>query len=71
MKAVLGAGPPVQVFGDDYPTPDGTAIRDYIHVEDLAEAHIKALDYARRPAEDGGHAIASTWEPASVRQCSM
>ena len=44
MKAVLGAGPPVKVFGDDYPTPDGTCIRDYIHVEDLADAHIQALD---------------------------
>jgi len=44
MKAVLGAGPPVKVFGTDYPTPDGTCIRDYIHVEDLADAHVKALD---------------------------
>jgi UDP-glucose-4-epimerase GalE len=44
MKAVLGNGPPVKVFGNDYPTPDGTAVRDYIHVEDLAEAHIKAVD---------------------------
>ncbi len=44
MKAVLGAGPPVSVFGSDYPTPDGTCIRDYIHVEDLADAHVKALD---------------------------
>jgi len=33
------------IFGDDYPTPDGTCIRDYIHVEDLADAHLKALDY--------------------------
>lgn len=45
MKATLGERPPVQVFGDDYPTPDGTAIRDYIHVEDLADAHIRAIDY--------------------------
>ena len=45
MKAVLGFRPPVQVFGTDYPTPDGTAIRDYVHVDDLADAHIKALDY--------------------------
>jgi len=35
----------VSIFGTDYPTPDGTGVRDYIHVEDLAEAHIKALDY--------------------------
>ena len=45
MKAALGKRPPVGVFGSDYPTPDGTAIRDYIHVEDLADAHVKALDY--------------------------
>jgi UDP-glucose 4-epimerase/UDP-arabinose 4-epimerase len=44
MKAVLGEGPPVRVFGADYPTPDGTCVRDYIHVEDLADAHIRALD---------------------------
>ncbi|MFM8311949.1 MAG: UDP-glucose 4-epimerase GalE [Ilumatobacteraceae bacterium] len=45
MKAVLGAGPALRVFGTDYPTPDGTCIRDYIHVDDLADAHVKALDY--------------------------
>jgi UDP-glucose-4-epimerase GalE len=45
MKATLGKRPPVQVFGDDYPTPDGTCIRDYIHVDDLADAHIRALDH--------------------------
>ncbi len=45
MKAILGKRPPVQVFGDDYPTPDGTCIRDYIHVDDLADAHIRALTY--------------------------
>jgi len=43
MKAVLGRRPPLQVFGDDYPTPDGTCIRDYVHVDDLADAHVKAL----------------------------
>ena len=45
MKATLGHGPPLQVFGNDYPTPDGTCIRDYIHVDDLADAHVRALDY--------------------------
>ena len=45
MKATLGYGPPLQVFGTDYPTPDGTCIRDYIHVDDLADAHVRALDY--------------------------
>lgn len=45
MKAALGHSDGVQVFGTDYPTPDGTGVRDYIHVEDLAQAHIAALDY--------------------------
>ncbi len=45
MKAVLGRTGPVQVFGDDYPTADGTCVRDYIHVDDLAAAHVRALGY--------------------------
>jgi UDP-glucose-4-epimerase GalE len=45
MKAVLGRGEPVEVFGNDYPTPDGTAIRDYVHVDDLADAHARAVDH--------------------------
>jgi UDP-glucose 4-epimerase len=44
LDAILGRRPPLRVFGDDYPTPDGTAIRDYIHVSDLAAAHVRALD---------------------------
>jgi UDP-glucose-4-epimerase GalE len=43
IEAATG-GAPLQVFGDDYPTPDGTCIRDYIHVSDLADAHVRALD---------------------------
>ena len=45
MKAVLLDDYELKVFGDDYDTPDGTCIRDYIHVEDLADAHVKALAY--------------------------
>jgi len=45
MKAVLLGDRKLQVFGDDYDTPDGSCIRDYIHVDDLAGAHVKALDY--------------------------
>jgi UDP-glucose-4-epimerase GalE len=45
MKAILGFSGPLNVFGNDYPTPDGTCVRDYIHVDDLADAHVKALDY--------------------------
>jgi len=51
MKATLGRRPPVQVFGTDYPTPDGTCIRDYIHVDDLADAHVKALEYLKAGGE--------------------
>jgi len=45
IEAALGKRPPVKIFGTDYPTPDGTAIRDYIHVMDLADAHVRALEY--------------------------
>lgn len=43
IDAALGAGPPLVVFGGDYDTPDGTAVRDYTHVADLADAHVRAL----------------------------
>ncbi len=46
-EAVVGKRPGVAIFGTDYPTPDGTGVRDYIHVEDLASAHLDALDYLR------------------------
>ncbi len=45
IRAALGQGPALQVFGDDYPTPDGTCVRDYVHVCDLADAHERALRY--------------------------
>lgn len=44
LKAIKGDIPEIKVFGTDYDTPDGTCIRDYIHVEDLADAHMKALE---------------------------
>jgi len=47
FRAAQGINPEVQIFGTDYPTPDGTAVRDYIHIEDLASAHLLALDHAR------------------------
>jgi len=47
MAAAGGNGAPLMVFGDDYPTPDGTCIRDYVHVTDLAGAHIMALEHIR------------------------
>jgi UDP-glucose 4-epimerase len=53
LRAVLGINPAVQIFGTDYPTRDGTAVRDYIHIEDLAAAHLLALEHA----EPGRHRI--------------
>ncbi|MDB5384183.1 MAG: galE [Rhodospirillales bacterium] len=44
IDAALGRRPPLTVFGEDYPTPDGTCIRDYVHVADLADAHLRVLD---------------------------
>jgi len=58
MKALLGASPTLKVFGNDYPTPDGTCIRDYIHVEDLADAHVKALDRLASITDDGPPTLA-------------
>ena len=45
LKTALGQRSHIGIFGDDYPTPDGTCVRDYIHVRDLAEAHLLALEY--------------------------
>ncbi len=47
IRAATG-GKPLRVFGEDYPTPDGTCLRDYIHVMDLADAHLRALDALER-----------------------
>jgi len=46
-EAMVGKRAHVSIFGTDYPTPDGTGLRDYLHVEDLASAHLKALEYLR------------------------
>jgi UDP-glucose 4-epimerase len=45
IAAAQGANRPVEIFGTDYGTPDGTAVRDYVHVSDLARAHVMALDH--------------------------
>jgi UDP-glucose 4-epimerase len=55
LRAALGTGPALKVFGDDWPTPDGTCVRDYVHVDDLADAHLRALDYL--DANAGAHAF--------------
>jgi UDP-glucose 4-epimerase len=53
MQVAAGRSPAVDVYGTDYPTPDGTAIRDYIHVLDLADVHARALDHLA----DGGSSL--------------
>ena len=50
-QAALGERAGLEIFGDDYPTPDGTCVRDYIHVTDLARAHLAALDHLRAGGE--------------------
>lgn len=63
MKVAMGQMPAVQIFGDDYATPDGTCIRDYIHIEDLATAHIMALSAGQSDAFNLG-----TGSGCSVKQ---
>ena len=53
LQAALGKRDHVGIFGDDYPTPDGTCVRDYIHVRDLASAHLLALEYLDKGGESG------------------
>lgn len=70
-QVAAGRRPALRVFGDDYPTPDGTGIRDYIHVTDLARAHVAALDRASRATGATGGAEVyniGTGRGASVRE---
>jgi UDP-arabinose 4-epimerase len=67
LEAALGQRPHIDIYGTDYPTPDGTAIRDYVHVHDLAIAHLRALELLRA----GGASIAvnlGTGSGRSVRE---
>ena len=52
LDAASGARSDIKVFGTDYPTPDGSCVRDYIHVTDLADAHVRALEYLSRGGEN-------------------
>ena len=52
LAASTANGPELQIYGSDYPTPDGTCIRDYIHVNDLADAHVRALQYLESNLEE-------------------
>src|SRR5260221_10528405 len=64
--AAMGLRPHIEVFGSDYPTPDGTCVRDYIHVDDLAEAHLLALE--KLQAGQGMHYNLGIGQGYSVRE---
>ena len=66
INAATG-GPPFHVFGEDYPTPDGTCLRDYIHVADLADAHVKALERLSENAPSDAYNL-GTGRPHSVKE---
>ncbi|HEX3881753.1 MAG TPA: UDP-glucose 4-epimerase GalE [Stellaceae bacterium] len=67
IRAALGQGGPINIFGTDYPTADGTAVRDYIHVTDLAEAHVSALTYLDKGGESASINL-GTGAGTSVRE---
>ncbi len=60
-------GAPLELFGEDYPTPDGTCLRDYIHVTDLADAHVRALAWLEGGGASGAYNV-GTEHPSSVRE---
>ncbi len=59
LKAAFGTAPAFRVFGTDYDTPDGSALRDYIHVSDLATAHVAAIEHLARDGESGAFNLAT------------
>jgi UDP-glucose 4-epimerase len=67
VAAALGRGPALKVFGDDYPTPDGTCLRDYVHVDDLARAHIAVFDKLAAAGVSLFYNL-GTGQPTSVRE---
>ena len=69
VQSVAGKLPPLTVFGTDYPTPDGTCLRDYIHVVDLAKAHVAALEKIAKQSEGNYNVYnISTGKPTSVME---
>jgi UDP-glucose-4-epimerase GalE len=66
FEAAAG-GPPFEIFGEDYPTPDGTCLRDYVHVSDLADGHIRALQRLESGGASATYNI-GTEQPSSVRE---
>jgi UDP-glucose-4-epimerase GalE len=66
LEAATG-GAPLQLFGQDYPTPDGTCLRDYVHVSDLADAHVRALAHLESGGASASYNV-GTEQPSSVRE---
>ncbi len=66
-EAMVGKRPHVSVFGSDYPTPDGTGVRDYLHIEDLAAAHLNALAVT---CEAAANRPRSMWVTATAIRCA-
>ena len=67
LQAALGQRPQIEIYGTDYPTPDGTAIRDYVHVHDLAIAHLRALEHLRAGRRQHRASISA---PAAAIRCA-
>lgn len=68
LNAAMGTGPAITVFGEDYPTRDGTGVRDYVHVLDLADAHIRALRALAAGKAGGAYNLGCGGEGWSVRE---
>lgn len=82
LQAIKGDRPHITVFGEDYDTPDGTCIRDYIHIDDIAQAHVLALDYLRKGGQSDAFNIGTetgfsvkeviaTCEQVTGKQCPI
>lgn len=67
IDAAMGRRDKIRIFGTDYPTPDGTCLRDYVHVEDLARAHIVVFDKLQQPGASYFYNL-GTGRPSSVRE---
>ncbi len=68
LKAAMGTGPAIHVFGEDYPTRDGTGVRDYVHVLDLADAHVRALRALDTGEAGGAYNLGCGGEGWTVRE---
>ena len=70
IDAALGRAPALVIYGDDYDTPDGTCIRDYVHVQDLARAHVFALGALAGPRRPRARTRRSTWGRRRATRCA-